>query len=68
MNPLFPCDHGAATHSCIMHELGRGTVCKKANGFGQIKLIVCVSCPLINIHKTMRAPIAQVCLNIEYLY
>ena len=32
MNPLFPCDHGAATHSCIMHELGRGTVCKNTAG------------------------------------
>jgi len=32
MNPLFPCDHGAATQSCIMHELGRGTVCKNATG------------------------------------
>ena len=32
MNPLFPCDHGAATHSCIMHDTGRGTLCKTANG------------------------------------
>jgi len=24
MNPLFPCDHGAATHSCIMHDTKRG--------------------------------------------
>ena len=36
MNPLFPCDHGAAslphTHSCIMHDTGRGTLCKNANG------------------------------------
>jgi len=32
MNPLFPCDHGAATHSCIIHDTGRGTVCKNANG------------------------------------
>jgi len=30
MNPLFPCDHGAATHSCIMHDTGRGTFCKNA--------------------------------------
>jgi len=32
MNPLFPipCDHGAATHSCIMHDTGRGTLCKNA--------------------------------------
>jgi len=30
MNPLFPCDHGAATHSCIMHDPGRGTLCKNA--------------------------------------
>jgi len=32
MNPLFPCDHGAATHSCITHEVGRGMVglCKNA--------------------------------------
>ena len=30
MNPLFPCDHGTATHSCIMHEVGRGMVCKNA--------------------------------------
>jgi len=21
MNPLFPCDHGAATHSCIIHYI-----------------------------------------------
>jgi len=28
MNPLSPCDHGAATHSCIMHDTGRGTLCK----------------------------------------
>ena len=27
-----PCDHGAATHSCIMHDTGRGTLCKNANG------------------------------------
>jgi len=32
MNPLFPCDHGAATHSCIMHDTGRGTLSKNANG------------------------------------
>jgi len=32
MNPLFPCDHGAATHSCIMYDTGRGTLCKNANG------------------------------------
>ena len=32
MNPLFPCDHGTATHSCIMHDTGRGTLCKTANG------------------------------------
>ena len=32
MNPLFACDHGAATHSCIMHDTGRGTLCKTANG------------------------------------
>jgi len=31
VNPLFPCDHGAATHSCIMHEVGRGMVCKNAS-------------------------------------
>jgi len=30
MNPLFPCDHGAVTHSCIMHDTGRGTLCKNA--------------------------------------
>ena len=29
MNPLFPCDHGAATHWCIMHYTGRGTLCNK---------------------------------------
>jgi len=29
MNPLFPCNHVAATHSCIMHDTGRGTLCKK---------------------------------------
>jgi len=34
MNLLFPCDHGAATHSCIMHEVGRGTVCKNAYRHG----------------------------------
>jgi len=36
MNPRFPCDHhhGAATHSCIMHNTGRGTFCKNATGFG----------------------------------
>ena len=34
MNPLFPCDHGTATatHSCIMHDTGHGTLCKIANG------------------------------------
>jgi len=32
MNALFPCDHGAATHLCIMHDTGRGTLCKNANG------------------------------------
>jgi len=32
MNPLFSCDHGAATHSCIMHDTGRGTLCKNASG------------------------------------
>ena len=32
MNALFPCDHGAATHSRIMHDTGRGTLCKNANG------------------------------------
>ena len=32
MNPPFPCDHGAATHSCIMHDTGCGTSCKNANG------------------------------------
>ena len=32
MNLLFPCDHEAATHSCIMHDTGRGTLCKNANG------------------------------------
>ena len=26
MNPLFPCDHGAATHLCIMHDTGRGAL------------------------------------------
>ena len=31
MNPLFPCDHGAATHSCIRHDTGRGTLCKNAS-------------------------------------
>jgi len=30
MNPLFPCDHWAATHSCIMHDTGRVTLCKIA--------------------------------------
>ena len=30
MNPIFPCDRGAATHSCIMHDPGRGTLCKNA--------------------------------------
>ena len=30
MNPLFSCDHGAATHSCSMHDTGRGTLCKNA--------------------------------------
>ena len=30
MNPLFPCDHGATTHSCIMHDPGRSTLCKNA--------------------------------------
>jgi len=29
-NPPFSCDHGAATHSCIMHDPGRGTLCKNA--------------------------------------
>jgi len=33
MNSLFPCDHGAATHSCIMHDTGRGTLCKSAPGY-----------------------------------
>ena len=28
MNPLCPCDHGDATHSCIMHDPGRGTLYK----------------------------------------
>ena len=23
MNPLFPCDHGAATHSCIIQDVVR---------------------------------------------
>ena len=32
MNTLFPCDHGAATHSCIMHDTGCGTLRKNANG------------------------------------
>ena len=32
MNPLFPCDHGAATHLCIMHDTGRGTLCKMRTG------------------------------------
>ena len=32
MNPLFPCDHGAATHSCIMHDTGRGALCKNVIG------------------------------------
>ena len=32
MNPLFQCDHGAATHSCIMHDTRRDTLCKNANG------------------------------------
>ena len=32
MNPLFSCDHEAATHSCIMHDTGRGTLCKNASG------------------------------------
>ena len=32
MNSLFPCDHGVATNSCIMHEVARGTVCKNALG------------------------------------
>ena len=32
MNHLFPCDHGAATHSCIMHDPGRGTSYKNAHG------------------------------------
>jgi len=35
MNRLFPCDHGAATQSCIMHDPGRGTLCKNAVGMGQ---------------------------------
>jgi len=30
MNSLFPRDHGAATHSCIMHDTERGTLCKNA--------------------------------------
>ena len=41
MNPLFPCDHRAATHSCIMHDTGLGTLCKNANvcreGTGKIQ-------------------------------
>jgi len=37
MNLLFPCD-GAATHSCIMHDTGRGTLCKNASQ------IVCLHC------------------------
>ena len=32
MNPLLPCDHGVATHSYIMHDTGRGTLCKNASG------------------------------------
>jgi len=32
MNPLFPCNHGVATHSCIMHDLVCGTLCKNAYG------------------------------------
>jgi len=32
MNPLFLCDHGAATHSCIMHDTGLDKLCKNANG------------------------------------
>ena len=40
MNPLFPCDHGAATHSCIMHDTRRGTLCKKAPGIAITTLTV----------------------------
>jgi len=39
MNPLFPCDHGAATHSCIMHDTGRGTLCKNARGLERYKIV-----------------------------
>ena len=44
MNPLFPCDHGAATHSCIMHEVGRGTVCKMLPVVAVVQ-IICMSYP-----------------------
>ena len=44
MNPLFPCDHGAATHSCIMLKLGRGTVCNKKLMLSQRRrAMLCVS-------------------------
>ena len=36
MNPLFPCDHGAATHSCIMHDTGRGTLCNKNSASAEV--------------------------------
>jgi len=36
MNPLLTCDHGAATQPCIMHEVGRGMVCKNAPGFSLV--------------------------------
>ena len=51
MNALFPCDHGAATHSCIMHDTGRGIRYVKmrtgaARGLERYKIVEICGCGL----------------------
>jgi len=48
MNPPFSCDHGAATHSCIMHDTRRGTLCKNAAHSESEKMGgACAQCPCV---------------------
>jgi len=39
----FPCDHGAATHSCIMHDTGRGRLCTTGIQFSIFGSIRCLA-------------------------
>ena len=70
MNPLFPCDDGAATHySCVMHDTGRGTLCKNASDpGGRLDAVEGVAClPAWNLANCEYLVDAEVVGVVDYV-